>query len=675
MLVRTWHNLFIRGAQIQWLIMPAFTIGNTAVVNCHFGYINVTGPPGSAGIASKAQVGGIFVKSSFVDITIPQTTVVNGVPTENLFIINTDSNNFKIANFECGNINPYGREHEISNLKALDFYTGLAASSFCTYNNMYLRNIGQSPLESNFWASMTTCRVSNVFIEQNAFFRQSFDNVYSDIILGSTLDASTGTLEIVDSTRNSWNNIRCNRLWLPGSQQPAQNFSTIYSPVSSTVYANQTNFRSLDNFNNIIIATDVFDLTLSYSKFTNLTCVNAFTISGNFNDVSNVIVLGMANGINIYGDGNKLENCRALNGGVGVSSVLIRGNQNQITDFTIPGNSFGGPNPQVFEVSGCLNKFEDIQLGEMTRIPIASSSGPDPFIFNLDNMNPTVLSPTLGHLYQINSPPMMPPSTGPAPMTGWQSLFQPGNCFCVGNQLAAAGMSMAEFKVLSVPAGVAGQTVVTATGPVGYVVGAPGLYVLTPNPLDQGAFGNMIFSESSVGTANIGGGGLIDFGGSNNHYTNVEIYTKRNIIARIAEIPPITHDFNVIESHVDVVVSGTFNHFTNLWLYRDPWNYLPFLGYPTGPVAPDRYSPANGGLNFTNQNLYISGEYNTFVNCKVGPSCAIGTSATAGTETFVATGPASNNKVVSSWARSPFTGVGWAPTMISWGVGINDTFS
>jgi hypothetical protein len=663
-LFRTWRNLFVRGAQIQWLILPVHNNGNTAVVNCHFNHINVTGPVGSAGVPGgyRPELGAYFVKSSFVDITIPQNTTDAGIPSDTLFITNGGTNNFKITNMECGNMIPVGNEIQITNLKALNFTTGPSSSNFCTYNNMYLRSMG-TPFDVGFWANMFNCKVSNVFVEQNAFFVQSSDNVFKNIIFG-------GTLEIVVSARNSWNNIRCARLWFPGSQLPAQNFSTIYSPASATS-GNQTNLLSFDNFSDIVITGDDFDLAASHTKFTNLTCIGSFVISGNYNDVSNVIVQNINQGIAIYGDGNKLKNCRPSFTPVDGYSVLIRGNQNQIADLTVPGTSIAGMTRQAFEVSGCLNKFSNIQIGEMTRIPIASSSGPDPFVFTLNDINPTMTSPTLGHFYQINSPPMMPPATGPAPMTGWQSLFQPGNCFCVGSQLAATGAPVAEFQVLTTLAGVAGKTVITATGPVGYGVGTPGLYVLTPNPLDEGAFGNIDFGASSVDSNLLGGGGLIDFGGSNNHYTNIEIYPKRNTITRSAGPPA---DFNVFEAHIDVVVSGTFNHFTNLWLYKDPWHYQSFLGYPTGP-PPNSYIPPSGGFNFTNQNLYISGDSNTFVNCKVGPGCAIGTSATPGTETFVATGPAINNKIVSSWARSPFTGIGWAPTMVSWSAGINDTFS
>lgn len=157
-------------------------------------------------------------------------------------------------------------------------------------------------------------------------------------------------------------------------------------------------------------------------------------------------------------------------------------------------------------------------------------------------------------------------------------------------------------------------------------------------------------------------GGLlnqVNLVGSNNQYTNMWVVTQPNRF--YTQVGPID-----LPEQVYIVLGGALNHFTNCVFYRDDINFPTLIAGPNNPVV------------FNNQDIIVSGDSNTFVNCRVGPNAptsgnTIGTLNTASVgispmfpapPVFTTVGV--NNMAVACRTSTPILGASFGPFGSSW---------
>lgn len=359
-------------------------------------------------------------------------------------------------------------------------------------------------------------------------------------------------------------------------------------------------------------------LTLSGSDnmLSDLMCSSGILISGSHNTLQG-IVMGQDDtlpDLNITGNYNTIEGVTCYASNTSGISMVMSGNSNSLTNYTTGGTSANGI--QRFQVIGNSNKFANIQLGTLNSVPITATSN------------------------------------------GASTID------VAGNYLAETRIFVGQFITISGSASnngtyrvtaVGGATTITVT-PAPSVTGGASGFVVFPDVVAPPVAGNGANFGRPFGTVGNTGGseiGRVTFGGLNNHYVNFDIIARNwfDTVLNPAP-PPILID---VFRGVVLEVTSHFSLYSNVTIYKDQFHFVSPIPSPPAPnnavVVPASF-----------QNVIITGTFNRFVDCRIGPLATASGAPGFGTYDASAVGATGNSILGALMMLTPlgaFAGTNW----------------
>jgi hypothetical protein len=374
------------------------------------------------------------------------------------------------------------------------------------------------------------------------------------------------------------------------------------------------------------------------NTLSNIHCTDDFTLSGSNNSITGV-GFGQNDTLPLFlitGHRNCISNVNAL--GINNSGInfICRGSGNSISNYYTSGTFANST--QNFVVTGSNNKFTNVQLGALNDIAIQS-------------MNNAASTITISGDYTVNR-------------------LTIGEYITVSNTPSNDGL----YRITALVGGATTTLTVSPAPPINSAVVGTLTFPDVAVPPQVAPPGNGPNSSRPFGTVGSAGTniGNIEFGGSNNHYTNIDI-TPRSWFDTVLNPapPPILLD---VYRGVLIRITSSLSHYTNLTIYKDLFHFTSPI---PSPPAPNNAVPFPLPLAF--QNVAVTGELNRFSDCRIGP--VANTSGGVGFGTFDASNsPAtSRNSILGSMTMvAPLgafgVGAQWIQTSYIGADGINNVY-